>query len=141
MLELAKIRPDDTVVAVGIGSNLLATGVLAHLGPDGSVVAVEGFVDSLEELRTACDDPRLSYLVGTADVLPLPDASADVVVADLELGSTDVAGELFRVLRTGGRVAVLALAEPERVGAILTSAGFSDVVFNAGGGVAAGTKP
>jgi arsenite methyltransferase len=117
VLDRAEIRPDDTIVDVRAGRGLLVLGALGRLGPDGAVLAIDSSADRLEQLRTTCDDPRVSYLVGGPDVLPLTDASADVVLADSVLvdvpNETEAARELFRVLRSGGRLS------------IFTEAGFS----------------
>ena len=85
-------------------------GALDRIGPDGSVVALDISVDCLDELRAACDDARVSYLVGSAEVLPLPDASVDVVLTRSVLiyvrEKAEAAREFLRVLRPGGRVSL-----------------------------------
>lgn len=151
MLDRAQIGPDDTVVAVGTGTGLLAVGALDRLGPDGSVVVVDVSVDCLERLRRDCEDPRVSYLVGSADVLPLPDASVDVALTHSGIvdvcDEAEAARELFRVLRPGGRIS---LFEPAGFDAgdlerVFADAGFSDldpeVVVTSVGLLLAGTKP
>jgi arsenite methyltransferase len=110
VLERARIEPEDAVVDVGAGTGLLVFGALEHIGPDGSVLALDISVDCLEELRAACDDSRVSYLVGSAEVLPLPDSSVDVVLTRSVLiyvrEKAEAAREFGRVLRPGGRVSL-----------------------------------
>jgi ubiquinone/menaquinone biosynthesis C-methylase UbiE len=110
VLDRAGIGADDTVVDVGTGTGLLVFGALDRLGPDGSVIALDISVDCLEELRATCDDPRVAYLVGGAEVLPLSDDSVDVVMTRSVLiyvrEKADAVRELFRVLRPGGRVSI-----------------------------------
>ena len=110
MLDRARLEPDDVVLDVGTGTGLLVFGALDRLGPDGSVVALDISVDCLEELRATCDDPRVAYLVGGAEVLPLPDESVDVVLTRSVLiyvrEKAEAAREFFRVLRPGGRVSL-----------------------------------
>jgi ubiquinone/menaquinone biosynthesis C-methylase UbiE len=110
VLDRARLQPDDAVLDVGTGTGLLVFGALDRLGPDGSVVALDISPDCLEELEATCDDPRVSYLVGSAEVLPLPDDSADVVLTRSVLiyvrDKAEAAREFFRVLRSGGRVSI-----------------------------------
>lgn len=110
VLDRAAIDADDTVVDVGTGTGLLVFGALDRLGPDGSVIALDISVDCLEELRATCDDPRVAYLVGGVEVLPLLDDSVDVVMTRSVLiyvrEKVEAARELFRVLRPGGRASI-----------------------------------
>ena len=62
-------------------------------GPDADVIVVDPAVAKLEELEGAIPDPRLWFLIGDADVLPLPDGSVDGVLG----GEGSL--ELARVLR------------------------------------------
>jgi ubiquinone/menaquinone biosynthesis C-methylase UbiE len=74
------------------------------------VLALDSSVDHLEELRRVATAPNIFFLLGSADVLPLPDESADVVCA--RFGRADVRDEaeavreFFRVLRRGARVSI-----------------------------------
>jgi arsenite methyltransferase len=110
VLDGAAIVSGDAVLDVGAGTGLLALGAVARVGEDGDVLALDSSVDALEELRRVADAPQLWYLIGDAEVLPLPDASVDVAVtrsvlihvADVERAVC----ELRRVLRPGGRVSI-----------------------------------
>lgn len=110
MLDRALIEGDDVVLDVGAGTGLLVLGALERLGAEGAVVALDISVDCLEELRTKCDDPRVSYLVGSAEVVPLPDSSVDAVLTRSVLiyvrEKAQAAREFFRVSRPGGRVSI-----------------------------------
>jgi arsenite methyltransferase len=96
------------VLDLGAGTGLLALGAVVRAGEDGDVFALDISVDALEELRRAADAPQLWYLIGDAQVLPLPDAFVDVAVtrsvlihvADVERA----VWELRRVLRPRGRI-------------------------------------
>jgi SAM-dependent methyltransferase len=110
VLDRALLEGDDVVLDVGAGTGLLVLGALDRLGTDGAVVALDISVDCLEELRAACDDPRVSYLVGSAEVLPLPDSSVDAVLTRSVLiyvhEKAEAAREFFRVSRSGGRLSI-----------------------------------
>ena len=110
VLDGARIAPGQTVVDVGAGTGLLTLGAVGRVGPEGEVVAVDISVDALEELRRLSAAPNIFYLVGSADVLPLPDASVDAVLTRSVLiylrDKAEAAREFFRVLRRGGRFSV-----------------------------------
>ena len=110
MLDRALLEGDDVVLDVGAGTGLLVFGALDRIGTDGAVVALDISVDCLDELRATCDDPRVSYLVGSAEVVPLPDESVDAVLTRSVLiyvtDKAEAAREFFRVLRSGGRLSI-----------------------------------
>jgi hypothetical protein len=72
---------------------------LGRLGGFDEIVVFEPSVDELERLMTELADPRLDYLLGELPVLPLPDASIDLLV-----GADSADAEVVRVLRPDGRV-------------------------------------
>jgi len=65
---------------------------LAQAG-DEDVVVVEHFAAELERLERDAADPRVFYLIGDPEILPLPDGSVDRAVGG------DASVELTRVLR------------------------------------------
>lgn len=115
VLEAAALAPGDTVLDVGAGLGLLTLAAHERIG-DGWVIAVDPSVGALEELLRLAHDVGangIMYLVGNAEVLPLPDASIDAaILRSVLVHVADVrsaVGELARVLRSGGR---LSLREP-----------------------------
>jgi arsenite methyltransferase len=111
VLDRARIAADDVVLDLAADHGLLSFGALDRLGMDGSVVCLDVAADHLERIWEVRADPRLSLLVGDADVVPLPDASVDVVLGRSALAATrngaDAVRELHRVLRSGGRVSLV----------------------------------
>jgi hypothetical protein len=75
-----------------------ARAALARLGPFDEIVVLEPSVAELERLVAELADPRLDYLLGELPVLPLPDASVDLLV-----GADADDPEVVRILRAGGR--------------------------------------
>ena len=97
--------PGPRVLDLGAGTGKL-TAVLVALGVD--VVAVEPDPEMLAELRHTL--PAVRALPGSAEAIPLPDASVDAVVAGHALHWFDmaVAGpEIARVLAPAGTLAGL----------------------------------
>jgi arsenite methyltransferase len=110
VLDGARIEAGESVLDLGAGTGLLTLGAVERVGPEGEVVALDPSVDCLEELRRGATAPNVVYLVGDAEVLPLPDASVDVALTRSVLIYVDdlaeVARELFRVVRPRGRLSV-----------------------------------
>jgi hypothetical protein len=71
---------------------------LGRLGGFDEIVVLEPSVNELERLLVELADPRLDYLLGELPVLPLPDASVDLLV-----GADSADAEVARVLRPDGR--------------------------------------
>jgi ubiquinone/menaquinone biosynthesis C-methylase UbiE len=126
VLEAAALRPGDTVLDVGAGLGLLTLAAHERIG-DGWVIAVDSSVGALEELLRLAHEVGangIMYLVGDAEVLPLPDAAVDVAVLRSVLTHVDdvaaAVHELARVIRPAGR---LSLREPlGRAGTYLATA-------------------
>ena len=134
LLAAARLEPDEDVLVLGGGA--LALGAQKRLR-DGWVYVVRREVDELEELlgqAHAVGATGVAYLVGEAQVLPLPDDAVGAALGRVpaENGAqASAAAELARVLVAGGRVA---LAEPGRsagdaIAAALESAGFDDITL------------
>jgi arsenite methyltransferase len=113
VLDGARIEAGDIVADVGAGDGLIAFGALDRVGPDGRVLFVDISEDLLAECRTAAaGDDRCEFVVGSADELPLDDASVDVVTTRSvliyldRLGKEQAFREFHRVLRRGGRLSI-----------------------------------
>jgi SAM-dependent methyltransferase len=97
--------PGPRVLDLGAGTGKL-TATLVALGAD--VIAVEPDPAMLAELRRAL--PAVRALTGSAEAIPLPDASVDAVLAGHALHWFDMAlagPEIARVLVPGGILAGL----------------------------------
>jgi ubiquinone/menaquinone biosynthesis C-methylase UbiE len=112
VLDNARLRPGNDVLDLGAGTGLLTFGAHDRIG-DGWVFAVDPTVDALEELLRGAHEANLAgvmYLVGDAEVIPLPDQTVDACVtrsvlmhvADIRMA----AAELHRVLKPSGRISL-----------------------------------
>jgi ubiquinone/menaquinone biosynthesis C-methylase UbiE len=104
VVERLGIGPETTVVDVGAGTGKLTR----QLVPTGArVIAVEPLDEMRAQLQAVV--PKAEALAGSAEELPLPDASADVITAAAAIHWFDLdraLPEFHRVLRPGGALAV-----------------------------------
>jgi ubiquinone/menaquinone biosynthesis C-methylase UbiE len=85
-----------TALVLGVAA---ARESLPDLARFDEIVVLDTSVAELERLVAELADPRLDYMLGALPVLPLPDASVDLLV-----GADPADPEVVRVLRPGGRV-------------------------------------
>jgi len=102
------------VLDVACGTGQIACAALALAGPSGAVVGV----DPSDGMRRVAEARRgIRTLHGTADRLPVGDASFDTVVMGYALRHvSDLAAafaEMRRVLRPGGTAVILEITPPE----------------------------
>jgi arsenite methyltransferase len=114
VLRILALQPGETVVDIGAGPGFLAVEMAAAVGPHGRVHAIDPSESMLALARTREAEPGagpVEVAPGSANALPLPDASVDVAVATQVFEYvTDIPGalaEVRRVLRSGGRVLIL----------------------------------
>ena len=116
---LARMGPREIALDVGVGTGDLAFGLLDASDPSVRIVGIDLsplMIDAVRRRAAARVDPRLAPLLASAAALPFADASFDRVVAgftvrnfgDLAVGLR----EMRRVLRAGGRAAILEFSTP-----------------------------
>lgn len=108
IVALSGVRPGDSVLDVGSSNGYLA-GRLAAAGPAIRVTGVDPSEPAIAHaLRHA--RPGMTFTVGVAQHLPLPDASFDVVTCTLAMHHIPrrqrpaALAEMYRVTKPGGRL-------------------------------------
>ena len=104
----AEIAPGQRVLDVASGTGVLARTVRELVGSEGSVVVLDMNEAMLDVARRAT--PEVEWRTGKAEALPFPAGDFDAVVSQFGLMFFDdraaALGEMRRVLRASGRVAV-----------------------------------
>jgi SAM-dependent methyltransferase len=115
MLDAVNPAYGDRLLDVGAGTGLLARAALARVGSTGSVIALdpnEGMLAMAERLA-----PKLVIRLGAAEELPVADDEIDCVTCQFALmffsDRAKAIGEMSRVLRPGGRLALATWAAIE----------------------------
>lgn len=118
IVALSGVRPGDWVLDVGSSSGYLARKLAAVTGPAGHVTGVDPSPAAIAYARRHAF-PAMTFTVGVAQDLDLPDRSFDVVTCTLAMHHVPArkraaaVGEMYRVTRPGGRL-LIADFDPSR---------------------------
>lgn len=110
---LAELHPGEVVLDLGSGGGIDVLLSARRVGPTGHAYGVDMTDEMLALARAnaaSAGAGNVTFLKGTIEDLPLPEASVDVVISNcvvnLAADKARVLQEAFRVLRPGGRFAV-----------------------------------
>ncbi|MEU4841510.1 class I SAM-dependent methyltransferase [Nocardia testacea] len=119
LVRMSGAGPGDDVVDIGCGPGKLVRTLGARVGARGSVVGIDPSASAVAYNQRRDSRPNHRYIQASAQDLPLPDASVDVVTCTFvmhhipEEHRAAAISEMWRVLRPGGRL-LLADAHPTR---------------------------
>ena len=108
-VEVADLRPGDTVLDLGSGGGLDVLLSARRVGPTGTAYGLDMTDDMLEHAARA-GATNVEFLAGRIEDIPLPGNSVDVVISNcviaLSVDQAAVFTEIARVLRPGGRIGI-----------------------------------
>jgi SAM-dependent methyltransferase len=110
---MGELASGERVVDIGSGGGIDSL-IAAHMvGPDGQVVGIDMTAAMLEKARAAAAESgidNVEFREAYMEEIPVADGWADVVISNGVLNLTPdkqkVLGEMFRVLRPGGRLQI-----------------------------------
>ena len=112
-LAVAELREGETVLDLGSGGGIDVLLSARRVGASGRAIGVDMTDEMLTLARKNAVEAHatnVEFLKGTIELLPLADATVDVVISNcvinLAADKTAVFSEIARVLRPGGRVGV-----------------------------------
>jgi ubiquinone/menaquinone biosynthesis C-methylase UbiE len=112
VLEALHLRTGERVLDIGTGPGFVAYEMAHLIGASGQIVAIDASEPMLRLARQRCAEmPHVQFKTGDALRLPVPDESFDVAVSVQVyeyVREVDAAlAEMYRVLRPGGRAAIV----------------------------------
>ncbi len=112
-LSMADLKPGETVVDLGNGPGFDAFLAAKSVGAEGQVIGVDMTPEMISMARKNAEKlnvTNVEFRLGDIEKLPVADSSVDVVLSNCVINLSPekraVYGEIFRVLKPGGRISI-----------------------------------
>lgn len=110
---IASLQPGETVLDLGSGGGFDCFLAAKAVGPSGQVIGVDMTAEMISKARKNASKSQtgnVEFRLGEIEHLPVADSSVDVIISNcvinLSPDKPTVYQEMYRALRSGGRVAV-----------------------------------
>lgn len=121
VIELAGIKPGDTVLDVACGTGNLTLTARTYAGPGGKVYGIDAAPEMIEVAREKASRSGLAVIfeVGLIEQLDFPDETFDVVISRLAIHhlpddlKRKAFAEILRVLKPGGHLLIADFSPPK----------------------------
>lgn len=112
-MAIASLKPGEAVLDLGSGGGIDCFLAARRVGPTGRVIGVDMTPEMVGKARRNARKaglPQVEFRLGEIEHLPLADASVDIVISNcvvnLSPDKPQVLRDAFRVLKSGGRIAI-----------------------------------
>ena len=116
-INFANLKAGETVVDLGSGGGFDSFVVAEKVGPTGTIVGIDMLPDMISRARKNAkqrlekgEPNNVSFRLGEIEHLPCEDGFADAIISNcvinLSLDKAQVMREAYRILKSGGRVAI-----------------------------------
>jgi ubiquinone/menaquinone biosynthesis C-methylase UbiE len=112
-LSFARLEPGEVVVDIGSGAGLEVMISARQVGESGKAIGIDLTPQMVERAQSSArqsGQQNIEFKLGSAESLPLPDCSADVVISNcvinLASDKAQVFSEISRILKPGGRLVI-----------------------------------